>query len=50
MTIGNIPKDIRHKPSHGAQILLAYLPTDKLENVTNTAARHYMLLNIVHIL
>ncbi|KAJ7750301.1 hypothetical protein B0H16DRAFT_1843496 [Mycena metata] len=27
LTIGNIPKDIRRKPSRQAQILLAYLPT-----------------------
>ncbi|KAG5222341.1 Para aminobenzoic acid synthetase [Salix suchowensis] len=32
LTIGNILKDIRRKPSHRAQILLGYLPTCKLEN------------------
>ncbi|KAG1874323.1 hypothetical protein F4604DRAFT_1880851 [Suillus subluteus] len=27
LTIGNIPKEIRHKPSRRAHVLLAYLPT-----------------------
>jgi hypothetical protein len=27
MTIGNIPKEIRRKPSRRAYVLLAYLPT-----------------------
>jgi hypothetical protein len=48
LTIGNIPKDIRRKPSHRAQILLAYLPTSKLKHVTNHAARRRMLLNLLH--
>jgi hypothetical protein len=48
LTIGNIPKDIRHKPSHRAQILLAYLPTSKLKHVTSHAARRRMLLNLLH--
>ncbi|KAH7904360.1 hypothetical protein BJ138DRAFT_1238613 [Hygrophoropsis aurantiaca] len=38
MTIGNIPKDIRRKPSRHAQILLAYLPTTRLDHITNQAA------------
>jgi len=37
LTIGNLPKDIRRKPSHRGQILLAYLPTTKLKQVTNHA-------------
>ena len=48
MTIGNLPKDIRRKPSRGGQILLAYLPTEKLENIRNVSARRRMLLNIMH--
>ena len=48
LTIGNIPKDIRRKPSHGGQILLGYLPTDKLEHVSNLSARRRILLNIMH--
>lgn len=39
MTIGNIPKDIRRKPSRHAHVLLAYLPTTRLDHVTNKAAR-----------
>ena len=48
MTIGNLPKDIRRKPSYNGQILLAYLPTDKLEHISNLSARRRMLLNITH--
>lgn len=33
MTLGNIPKDVRRKPSLHAQILVAYLPTTKLDGV-----------------
>ncbi|KAG1852717.1 hypothetical protein F4604DRAFT_1883476 [Suillus subluteus] len=40
LTIGNIPKEIRRKPSRQAHILLAYLPTTRLEHVTNKASRH----------
>ncbi|KAG1791568.1 uncharacterized protein HD556DRAFT_1432897 [Suillus plorans] len=39
LTIGNIPKEIRHKPSCGAHILLAYLPCTRLEHITNKASR-----------
>ncbi len=39
LTIGNLPKDIRRKPSQHGQILVAYLPTTKLKLVTNDAAR-----------
>lgn len=39
MTIGNIPKDIRRKPSRRAYILLGYLPTTKLNHITNKASR-----------
>jgi hypothetical protein len=35
MTIGNIPKDMQQKPSHQAQLLIGYIPTTKLEGVTN---------------
>ncbi|KAG1836595.1 hypothetical protein C8R48DRAFT_623187 [Suillus tomentosus] len=48
MTIGNIPKDICRKPSRQAHVLLAYLPTTRLEHVTNKAARRRMLANLYH--
>ena len=35
LTIGNIPKEIRCKPSHHAQMLIAYLPVTKLEGMAN---------------
>lgn len=48
LTIGNIPKDIRRKSSCHAQILIAYLPTSKLEGISNKAARRRALANIFH--
>jgi hypothetical protein len=48
LTIGNLPKEIRRKPSHRGQILLAYLPCTRLEHVTNKAARRRMLANLYH--
>ncbi|KIJ64931.1 hypothetical protein HYDPIDRAFT_28277 [Hydnomerulius pinastri MD-312] len=48
MTIGNLPKDIRRKPSRRAQILLGYLPTTRLEHITNLAARRRTLANLFH--
>jgi hypothetical protein len=48
MTLGNIPKHIRRKPSHQAQILLGYLPTTKLEHITNQASRCRTLANLFH--
>ncbi|KAI0070846.1 hypothetical protein K474DRAFT_1607906 [Panus rudis PR-1116 ss-1] len=48
MTIGNLPKEIRRKPSHGGQILLGYLPTTKLEHIRNKSARRRMIANLFH--
>ncbi|KAJ3752644.1 hypothetical protein EV360DRAFT_54847 [Lentinula raphanica] len=48
MTIGNLPKEIRRKPSQQGQILLAYLPTSRLEHVSNKSARRRMLSNLFH--
>ncbi|KAH8101620.1 hypothetical protein BXZ70DRAFT_1019531, partial [Cristinia sonorae] len=48
LTIANIPKDIRRKPSHHAQILLAYLPTSRLEHIKNKASRRRMNANLFH--
>ena len=48
MTIGNIPKDIRRKPSQHAYVLLGYLPTTRLEHITNKAARRRTVGNLFH--
>ena len=48
LTIGNIPKEIRRKPSHRGQILLAYLPTTKLEHIDTIASRRRALSNLYH--
>lgn len=48
LTIGNLPKEIRRKPSHRGQILLAYLPTTRLEHIKNKAARRRTLANLFH--
>jgi hypothetical protein len=48
LTIGNLPKEIRRKPSQQGQILLAYLPTDRLEHITNKASRHRTVTNLFH--
>jgi hypothetical protein len=36
LTIGNIPKDIRRKPSSHAQLLFAYLPTVQFKTATTS--------------
>lgn len=48
MTIGNLPKDIRRKPSRQGYILLGYLPTAKLEHITNKASRRRAMSNLFH--
>ncbi|KAI1797995.1 hypothetical protein LXA43DRAFT_875754 [Ganoderma leucocontextum] len=48
MTIGNLPKDVRRKPSRRGQILLAYLPSSRLEHITNKAARRRVTANLFH--
>ena len=48
LTIGNIPKDIRRKPSCYAQILLAYLPTSYLKHVASDTSRRRMVNNLFH--
>ncbi|KAJ3567978.1 hypothetical protein NP233_g6016 [Leucocoprinus birnbaumii] len=48
LTIGNLPKHIRRKPSQQGQILLAYLPTTKLEHITNQTSRRRTLTNMFH--
>lgn len=48
LTIGNLPKEIRRKPSHGGYILLGYLPTSSLKHITNKSARRRTLANLFH--
>jgi hypothetical protein len=48
LTIGNIPKAIRRKPSRQAQILIAYLPTSKLDSITNKTSRRRAQANLFH--
>ncbi|KAI0736336.1 hypothetical protein C8Q72DRAFT_985880 [Fomitopsis betulina] len=48
LTIGNLPKEIRRKPSCRSQILLAYLPTSRLEHIKNKTARRRTLANLFH--
>jgi hypothetical protein len=48
MTIGNLPKHIRRKPSRQGQVLLAYLPATKLDHITNKSARRRTLANLFH--
>ncbi|KAH9014404.1 hypothetical protein EDB84DRAFT_1277679 [Lactarius hengduanensis] len=48
LTIGNIPKAVRRKPSRRAQLLIGYIPTTKLEGITNRAARRRALANLFH--
>ena len=48
MTIGNLPKHIRRKPSRQGQVLLAYLPTAKLDHISNKSARCRTLANLFH--
>ncbi|KAG1847789.1 hypothetical protein C8R48DRAFT_615382 [Suillus tomentosus] len=48
LTIGNIPKEIRRKPSRRAHILLAYLPTTRLEHIANKASRRRAVANLYH--
>ena len=48
LTIGNIPKEIRRKPSRCAQILVAYIPTTKFVGMTNKTGRTRAQANLFH--
>ena len=48
MTIGNISKDIRRKPSRHAQILIGYIPTTSFRGITSKAARRRAQANLFH--
>ncbi|KAJ3804719.1 hypothetical protein F5876DRAFT_53001, partial [Lentinula aff. lateritia] len=47
-TIGNLPKEVRRKPSQQAQILLTYLPTTCLQHLPTKAARRRAVSNLFH--
>lgn len=48
MTIGNIPKELRQKPSQRTHVLIGYLPTTPLHHVQNKASRRRMVANLFH--
>jgi hypothetical protein len=48
MTIGNIPKEIRRKPSQRTHILVGYLPTTQLSHVSSATSRRRMLADLFH--
>src|ERR1700677_5065598 len=48
LTIGNIPKAIRSKPTQQAQLLMGYIPTTRLKHIKNKAARRRALANLFH--
>ena len=48
MTIGNIAKDIRRKPSRHSHVLIGYLPATRLEHITNKASQRRALANLFH--
>jgi hypothetical protein len=47
MTIRNIPKAMHCKPSH-AQVLIGYIPTTKLEGISNKTAHCCALTSLFH--
>ncbi|KAG1720490.1 hypothetical protein EDB19DRAFT_1917917 [Suillus lakei] len=48
LTIRNIPKEFHQKPSRHAHVLLAYLPTTRLEHITNKASHRRSAANLYH--
>ncbi|KAJ7577335.1 hypothetical protein C8J56DRAFT_1007166 [Mycena floridula] len=48
LTIGNIPKEIRRKPSCRAYILVRYLPTSRLLHITVKASRRRSMAHMFH--
>jgi hypothetical protein len=48
LTIRNIPKEIQQKPSRQAQILIAYIPTTKLQGIPNKTGYCHTLANLYH--
>ncbi|EIM79496.1 uncharacterized protein STEHIDRAFT_69427 [Stereum hirsutum FP-91666 SS1] len=48
LTIGNIPKELRRKPSFRSQILMGYLPTESLKHIKNADTRRLALAHLFH--
>ena len=48
LTIGNIPKEIRRKPSCHAYCLLGYLPAAKLDHISNKETQRRAAANLFH--
>ncbi|TFK60899.1 hypothetical protein BDN72DRAFT_778839 [Pluteus cervinus] len=48
LTIANLPKEIRRKPSRHAQVLLGYLPATSLDHITCAASRRRTVANLFH--
>jgi hypothetical protein len=48
ITLGNIDKDIRRKPSHRANVLLGYLPVDEFKDVASDNDRQRLKGELVH--
>ncbi|KAG8702744.1 hypothetical protein FRC08_003275 [Ceratobasidium sp. 394] len=48
LTVGNISKDDRRKPSKHAMVLLGYLPIEAFEDVENDEERRRMKADLVH--
>ena len=48
LTIGNIPKAIRSKPTQQAQMLMGYIPTTRLKHMKNKSSQCRALANLFH--
>jgi hypothetical protein len=48
LTVGNIPKAIHQKPLLHAQLLMGYIPTTKLEGISNKSAQCHAFANLFH--
>ncbi|KAF5340534.1 hypothetical protein D9758_015825 [Tetrapyrgos nigripes] len=48
LSLGNIPKEIRRKPSKRAYVLLGYLPSTRLEHIQSPTSRCRCLANLFH--
>jgi hypothetical protein len=48
VTIGNVPKEIRRKPSTHAQVLFAYLPVARLNHIVGESSKRRASQNLFH--